>query len=207
MIRKTFKDCLLESIKDYDLTIRIVGEHDKEFIDALIGKLKNDYGLVKMAEPKTLPITPTVDGFPDVKNEAVTNLAVTLRYPMDDRMIKDEARLLGFNENLISVFTWDYAENAYKEVLKAQERAIQGDDYVDPDAIKANEEYGDQYLKAIAETWAPTTPRAEKLKNDNDTVGNIPESSDPFKRVKPEASFSPLSKINREPKPATGGTK
>jgi hypothetical protein len=64
---KSFKQYIAESVHTYDVTIKVAGEVDKNFLDLFMYNLKK-FDPVENITTKTLPIQKDPYGFPGVRN-------------------------------------------------------------------------------------------------------------------------------------------
>lgn len=199
---KSLKQYIAESVHLYDVTIKIAGEVDKNFLDMFIFNLKK-FDPAGPITPKTLPIQKDVYGFPGVKNEPVTVLKCKFRYPCTEPMVQQLAQLLGYNLNYVRLVDSKYDDSINKE---QEEYANQmNPNTKDFDKIsgadQANKDYADSYLSSIKEQTKDSKimiPYAAK---------ETPDAFDPFKPYLDDKSMgdkSPMSNIKRPEKPKTG---
>lgn len=201
---KSLKQYIAESVHLYDVTIKIAGEVDKNFLDMFIFNLKK-FDPAGPITPKTLPIQKDVYGFPGVKNEPVTVLKCKFRYPCTEPMVQQLAQLLGYNLNYVRLVDSKYDDSINKE---QEEYANQmNPNTKDFDKIsgadQANKDYADSYLSSIKEQTKDSKimiPYAAK---------ETPDAFDPFKPYLDDKSMgdkSPMSTIKRPAKPKTGAS-
>jgi hypothetical protein len=207
---KSFKSYIAESVHTYDVTIKVAGEVDKNFLDMFMHNLKSKFNAVEMSKPTTTPVQKSPYGFPNLSNEPVTILKCKFRYPATEPMIQQMAQLLGYNVNMVRLVDTKYDESVDKEaeqyanqmehspVLTHEEMEDAGDS-----ADKAKKDYSNSYLTSIKDQ-AKEGFQGKDLQFD---AKRTPDSFDPFK---PEAyvdkagQTSPMSKITRPAKPKTG---
>ena len=199
---KSLKQYIAESVHLYDVTIKIAGEVDKNFLDLFIFNLKK-FEPVGNITPKTLPIQKDVYGFPGMKNEPVTILKCKFRYPATEPMVQQLAQLLGYNINYVRLVDSKYDDSINKE---QEEYANQMEpNNKDFDKISGADEaakaYGNSYLDSIKDQYKDskiTIPYAAK---------ETPDAFDPFKPYlddKKEGDKSPMTNIKLPAKPKTG---
>ena len=205
---KSLKQYIAESVHLYDVTIKIAGEVDKNFLDMFIYNLKK-FEPVGSITPKSLPIQKDVYGFPNLHNEPVTLLKCKFRYPATEPMVQQLAQLLGYNVNYVRLVDSKYDDSINTE---QQEYANQMDHNPlldqpeleeQPGAKEANKNYSDSYLASI------------KTQTTDDKIDipyaatKTPDAFDPFKPFladDPKGMKSPMSTIKRPPKPQTGAS-
>ena len=196
---KPFAQYLAESERTYDYRIKMCGDVDNEFIRNLKSKL-DQFAPVKMSDVRTTPIQKIPTDFPNFKNEKVSMIDVSFRYPAIEPQVKQLAQLMGFDPNKIVMTTRDYNEELVKEYEKIDDEnkdLLADTDYPAPDAVQRGlkKDYGveahdhvvlkNQYRSDFTVAGGKT-PQAQ-------TTNDLPMG------VK-----SPMTKIVRPPKPATG---
>jgi hypothetical protein len=206
---KSFKHYIAESVHLYEVTIKVAGEIDKDFLDMFIYNL-NKFSPAEKIVPKTLPIQKDPYGFPNVHNEPVTILKCKFRYPCTEPMVQQMAQLLGYNVNMVRLVnsTYDDSINSESEqyanqmehspVLTHEEMEDAGNA-----AKKASKDYGDSYLNSIKDQ-SKDGFQGKDLQFD---AKRTPDAFDPFKPYTDDKSGgnkSPLSTIKRPSKPKTG---
>lgn len=206
---RSFKHYIAESVHLYEVTIKIAGEVDKNFLDLFIHNLKK-FDPAGPITPKTLPIQKDPYGFPNLSNEPVTLLKCKFRYPCTEPMVQQMAQLLGYNLNMVRLVSSKYDDSINTEVdqyanqmehspvLTHEELEDAGDI-----AKKANEAYGNSYLDSIKEQSKDGLLGKDQLYSANRT----PNSFDPFKPYKEDTKLgknSPISNIKMPAKPKTG---
>lgn len=196
---KKFREYLTEAEKTYKYRIKIVGDYSQDFLKKLESKF-DQFEPVKIGDAKRSPIKPELPDFPKFKNESVSAIDVEFRYPAIDAQVKQLAQLLGFDPNRILMMTQPYDDGMQKEKknVEAQNKDLLKDtDFPAPDAEQKElkKDYaGDPYDHAV-------------LKNayrSNFTVaGGKTKPAITTNDIKP-GTKSPMTKINRPPRPATG---
>jgi hypothetical protein len=190
---KSFRHFLVESIKTYRYKIKIAGDPDNNWMELFVYNL-NKFDPVKIGEPKRTPIQENPFGFPHLKNQSVSIIDAEFRYPCNEIMIKQIARLLNYNEDMVRVVQSDADDSWSNEAAKYEKQKNAGallthDDESDDDSKAASKDYGDSYLSRI------------KDQSESKLKGNY----DPFKKVDSKMK-SPLSNINRPARPKTSAT-
>lgn len=203
---QSLKQFIVESVRSYNYTIKIAGEVDKHFIDLFKFNLKK-FDPIKIEEPTTTPIQKDPYGFPGLSNQSVTIIKAEFRYPATEPMIQQIAQLLGYNINMVRVISSDYDDSINAENDKFANQAKNSPLLTHPElednGKEASKEYGESYLSSIKK-------QSEGSKIDIPYEGKkTPDSFDPFKQpIMDKAGVnSPMSKITRPAKPATGSSK
>jgi len=206
---KSLKQYIAESVHLYDVTIKIAGEIDKNFLDLFIHNLKK-FDPATPITPKTLPIAKDAYGFPGLSNEPVTLLRCKFRYPATEPMVQQLAQLLGYNVNYVRLVDSKYDDSINTEqeeyanqmehspVLTHEEMEDAGDA-----AKKASKDYGNSYLDSI-KAQSKDGFQGKDLQFD---AKRTPDSFDPFKPYlddKSKGNKSPMTNIKRPAKPKTG---
>lgn len=199
---KSLKQYIAESIHLYDVTIKIAGEIDKNFLDLFIFNLKK-FEPAGPITPKTVPIAKDVYGFPGVHNEPVTILKCKFRYPCTEPMVQQLAQLLGYNVNYVRLVDSKYDDGINREQEEYANQMSPNTKDFDKisGADQANKDYADSYLSSIKDQAKDSKimiPYAAK---------ETPDSFDPFKPYlddKQMGDKSPMSDIKRPEKPKTG---
>jgi hypothetical protein len=208
---KSLKQYIAESVHLYDVTIKIAGEVDKNFLDLFIYNLKK-FEPAGPITPKSLPIQKDPYGFPNVHNEPVTIMKCKFRYPCTEPMVQQLAQLLGYNVNYVRLVNTAFDDSINSEVdqyanqmehspvLTHNEMADAGDA-----AKKASKDYGNSYLDSIKDQ-AKDGFQGKDIPYD---AKRTPDAFDPFKPYLDDSkggSKSPMSTIKRPAKPKTGAT-
>lgn len=199
---KSLKQYIAESVHLYDVTIKIAGEVDKNFLDMFIFNLKK-FDPAGPITPKTLPIQKDVYGFPGIKNEPVTVLKCKFRYPCTEPMVQQLAQLLGYNLNYVRLIDSKYDDSINREQEEYANQMTPNNKDFDKisGADQANKDYADSYLSSIKEQTKDSKimiPYAAK---------ETPDAFDPFKPYLDDKSMgdkSPMTNIKRPAKPKTG---
>jgi hypothetical protein len=203
---KSLKHYLVESLHTYNMTIKIAGEVNDNWLDMFKYNLKK-FDPIEMSPPKTLPIQREPYGFPDLKNAEITIIKCKFRYPATEPMIRQIGQMLHMDENRIRVVSSDFDDsidsenNEYENEMKNSPLLEKPEMSEQPGAKEASKAYGESYLNSIKDQMKDSKMyfpfSGEKTK----------DSFDPFKPFtddKKEGDMSPMSKITRPAKPKTG---
>ena len=154
---------------------------------------------VKIEEPKTTPIQKNPYGFPELENESITIINAEFRYPATEPMIQQVAQLLGKNINMIRVVTTDFNDSINSEADKYanQPSPVLADETLEDSGKEASKDYANQYLDKVV----PTKPSIDYK------FDAKPTPTAPNKTKEGIGTKSPMSTINRPPKPQTGARK
>ena len=202
----SLKTYIAESVRSYNYTIKIAGEVDKNFIDLFKYNL-NKFDPIKISDPTTTPVQKDPYGFPGVTNQPVTIIKAEFRYPATEPMIQQIAQLLGYNINMVRATTTDFNDSINAENDKfanqADHNPLLNHPELEDNGKEAAKAYSGSYLDSIKK-------QTEGSKIDIPYEGKkTPDSFDPFKQpvIDKKGTESPMSKITRPAKPATGSSK
>jgi len=196
---KTFQHYLTESERTYDYRIKVVGDVSPDFFDRLETKLAQ-FDIVKMTKPKKTPVMATIKDFPEEKNQSVTNVDVSFRYPAIEPQIKQLAQLLGFDPNHICMLTQNYQDSMDQEAKDVD--ALNKDLLTDTDFPALNAEQ-----KELSKDYSADPYQHSVLKNTYRSDFDIAGGKTPAAKTTndlPQGNTSPFANIKRPPKPATG---
>ena len=196
---KSLRHYLTESARTYHYTIKILGDVDNKFMDMFKYNLEK-FDPVKIEDPKTTPIQKTAAGFPDAENDSLTVVKAEFRYPATEPMIQQCAQACGCNINRVRVHTTEFSDGIEKQNEQYKNQVdssplLLKDELAD-NGKEASKEYANQYLDRVM----PKKPSVEM------TFATKPTPIAP-KNNKEEAHMSPMSRITRPQKPATGASK
>lgn len=206
---KSLKQYITESVKNYDYTIKIAGDVDKNFLQMFAHNLKEKFDAVDISVPSSTPIQKDPYGFPELRNQSITIIKASFRYPATEPMIQQVAQLLGYNINMVRAIQTNFDDSisteqaAYANEASHSPLLTQHELEEQPGAKEANKAYGDSYKASIKDQMKGNViPKAYAGKE-------TPDAFDPFKAVPqdPKGNNSPMSKITRPAKPATGARK
>jgi hypothetical protein len=195
---KTFSQYLTESEKTFDYRIKICGDVNAELLKMFKEKLKK-FDPVKISDPKTTPVQAQPADFPGQTNQRVTIIDGSFRYPATPPQIEQMAELCGITADHVCVKDLHWSEGMDQELLGIEEEnaaTILGKEYPADSAEqkKLKKEYADGNQQVVRNsaaeaTWTVAggqTPPAE-------TTNDLPQGVE-----------SPMSKVKRPPRPATG---
>lgn len=204
---KTFRAYLAESVRTYRYKIKVAGTPNKNWLDLFCMNLQK-FDPVKIGTPKSTPIQKDPYGFPDLENQAITIIDVEFRYPAIEPMIKQMARILNYDENLVRMIQADFDDSINKETEQyanqMKDSPVLDHEQMESYGKEASKEYGEQYLPRIEK-------EAEKDKIEFSVAGGTTKPAfNPFKPYlddKKSGDKSPMTTITRPARPATGATK
>ena len=196
---------MAESVRTYNYKIRIAGDIDAKWLQLFTMNLQK-FDPVDISKPKTTPVQAQPHGFPELKDQSVTIISVSFKYPATEPMVKQLAQLLGVNENLVCMTQSDYADSLESEaqMYANQPSPLIGNDSLEDNGKEAAKEYGDSYLSRIRKQEQGKAIKQEFAKSEST------KAIDPFNPSKQQdkaGQTSPMSKVNRPPMPATGARK
>jgi hypothetical protein len=178
-------------------------------IDKAKSLLKEKFDAVNITTPSSTPIQKDPYGFPDLRNQSVTIIKANFRYPATEPMIQQLAQLLGYNVNMVRAVQTNYNDSINSEA-KAYENEESHSPLLNhteleemPGAKDANKAYGDSYLSSVKEQMKGNQIQMQYSGKET------PDAFDPFKTIPQDkiGANSPMSKITRPSKPATGARK
>lgn len=196
---KTFQHYLAESQKIYNYRIKVAGDLPDTFFSELENKC-SQFDVVKMTKPKSTPVLTTLKDFPDLKNQMVTSVEFSTKYPAIEPQIQQLAQLLGINPSLVRLVTLKYDQDMDREI-----EAINSENHdllTDTDLPPTNSEQAELKRDYSAEPHAH-----EVLKNSYRSDFTIAGGRTPKAETTNDLAQgiqSPISNIKRPPKPATG---
>ena len=196
---KNFQHYLAESERTYNYRIKFVGDTDPSFLKALEEKLKQ-FDIVKITAPKTTPVQMKPADFPAHENDRVTHVDVEFRYPAIEPQIQQLVQLLGIDPNRVRMLTVPYEDSMIdeKEKVEAENKNLLTDtDYPAPDAKQ----------KALYKDYSAEPDDHAVLKNAYRSDFTVAGGKTPKAQTTndlPMGDTSPMTKMHRKPKPATG---
>jgi hypothetical protein len=205
---KNFKQYLAESVRTYDYKIKIAGDPSANWLQLFCHNLSK-FDPVNIGKPKSTPIQKEPYGFPDLKDQSVTIIDVSFRYPATPPMIQQMARLLGYDENKVVMVQRNYDDSVNMEAEMYANQASHSplldhselEDGIDSES--ASKEYADSYLARIKKQEA-----GKEIKNKY-AAKETKSAFDPYDQAaikKTMGNKSPMSTIKRPALPATGAT-
>jgi hypothetical protein len=196
---KKFQEYLAESQRTYNYRIKIVGDVEPGFVKALEEKLKQ-FDPVKISAVKKTPIQLKPADFPAHANESVSSMECEFRYPAIEPQIQQIARLLGLDENRIRLLTSAHEESMDEEREQIEE--LNKDLLTDTDLPAPNKEQ-----KALSKDYSAPYDQHAVLKNAYRSEFTVAGGKTPPAKTTndlPMGTSSPMTKVKRPPKPATG---
>ena len=196
---KPFAHYLAESERTYDYRIKMCGDVTNEFVRQLKSKF-DQFAPVKMGDVKTTPIQKIPTDFPNFQNEKVNIIDVSFRYPAIEPQIKQLAQLMGFDPNKIVMTTRDYNEELEKEYERI--------DTENQDLLADTDYPADtKEQRGLKKDYGVEAHQHVVLQNEYRTDFTVAGGKTPKAQTTndlPQGVKSPMSKINRPAKPATG---
>jgi hypothetical protein len=196
---KNFQEYLAESQRTYNYRLKIVGDVEPNFLKALEEKLKQ-FDPVKISSVKKTPIQLKPADFPAAANESVSSMECEFRYPAIEPQIQQIAQLLGLDPNRIRLLTSAHEESldVEREKIEDQNKDLLTDtDYPAPDAEQ----------QALSKDYSAPYNQHAVLKNAYRSEFTVAGGKTPPAKTTndlPMGNSSPMTKIKRPPKPATG---
>jgi len=196
---KNFQQYLAESERTYNYRIKIVGDVAPDFIKALEGKLAQ-FDVIKISRPKSTPVQLKPADFPKHSNDSVTSMDVEFRYPAIEPQIKQIAQLLFMDPNRIIMLTTPHEDgmDVERERVETENKDLLTDtDYPAPDTAQ----------KALSKDYSAPYDEHAVLKNAYRSDFTVAGGKTPAAKTTndlPMGTSSPMTKVKRPPKPATG---
>ena len=196
---KNFKDYLAESQRTYNYRIKIVGDTPDGLVKALEEKLQQ-FDVIKMSDVKTTPVQSKPADFPAFENDRVSSMDVEFRYPAIEPQIQQIAQLLGLDPNRIRLLTTAYEDSMAEEKEKIEDQnkdLLTNTDFPAPDAEQ----------KALSKDYSADPYKHAVLKNTYRSEFTVAGGKTPPAKTTnelPMGDKSPMTKVTRPPKPATG---
>jgi hypothetical protein len=195
---KNFQQYLAESERTYNYRIKIVGDVAPGFIKQLEEKLKQ-FDIVKISKPKSTPVQLKPSDFPKHSNDSVTSMDVEFRYPAIEPQIKEIAQLLMLDPNRIIMLTTPHEDGMDTERERV---AAQNKDLLDTDYPADTPEQ-----KALIKDYSAPYDEHAVLKNTYRSDFTVAGGKTPPAKTTndlPMGTSSPMTKVKRPPRPATG---
>ena len=196
---KKFQEYLAESERTYNYRIKIVGDIAPDFVKMLEEKLKQ-FDPVKIGKPKTTPVQLKPADFPKHSNDSVTSMDVEFRYPAIEPQIKQIAQLLFLDPNRIIMLTTPYEDSidTERERVDAENKNLLTDTDYPADTAEQ---------KALSKDYSADPYQHAVLKNayrsDFTVAGGKTPKAETTNDL-PMGNTSPMTKVKRPPRPATG---
>lgn len=196
---KKLQQYLAESERTYNYRIKFVGDLEPGFLKGLEEKLKQ-FDIVKISDAKTTPVQTNPADFPNYKNDRVTHIDVEFRYPAIEPQIQQLVQLLGMNVNRVRMLTVPYEDGMIREKEKIEDQntdLLSDTDYPAPDKEQ----------KALSKDYSAPYDQHSVLKNAYKSDFTVAGGKTPPAQTTndlPMGNNSPMTKMTRKPKPATG---
>ena len=195
---KPFAHYLAESTKTFDYRIKICGEVDAEFLKNFKEQLKK-FDPAEISTPKTTPVQAKPADFPAQTNQRVTIIDGSFRYPATPPQIQQMAELCGVTADHICINDLHWSEGMDQELLGIKDEnspAVLQKDYPADSAEqkRLKKEYADGNQQVVRNSaadakWTVAGGRTPPAVTTNDL---------------PQGVESPMSRVKRPPRPATG---
>jgi len=196
---KNFQQYLAESERTYSYRIKIVGDVDSGWLKQLEEKCKQ-FDIVNFGKAKTTPVQLAPADFPKHANDSVTSVDVEFRYPAIEPQIKQLAQLLFLDPNRIIMLTTPFENSMDVEREKVEDEnkdLLTDTDYPAPDAEQ----------KALSKDYSADPYQHAVLKNTYRSDFTVAGGKTPPAVTTndfPMGTSSPMTKVKRPPRPATG---
>ena len=196
---KPFAKYLAESERTYDYRIKLCGRVPEDLVRQLKSKL-DQFDPVRMSDTRTTPIQAIPTDFPNFQNDSVTMFDVSFRYPAIEPQIKQLMQLLKFDPNRVAMTTRDYNDSMVDEYEKI--------DSENKDLLKDTDYPADtREQKALQKDYGVEAHDHVVLKNQYRSDFTVAGGKTPPARTTndlPQGNKSPMTRITRPAKPATG---
>ena len=196
---KPFAKYLAESERTYDYRIKLCGRVPEDVIRQLKTKL-DQFDPVRMSDTRTTPIQAIPTDFPNFKNDSVTMFDVSFRYPAIEPQIKQLMQLMNFDPNRVVMTTRDYNDSMVDEYEKIDDE--------NKDLLKDTDYPADtREQKALRKDYGVEAHDHVVLKNQYRSDFTVAGGKTPPARTTndlPQGTKSPMTRITRPAKPATG---
>ena len=196
---KPFAQYLAESERTYDYRIKICGKPPLDFLRLLKQRL-DQFDPRTIGSEKTTPVQTIPTDFPNFSNDSVTMFDVSFGYPAIEPQIKQLAQLLGMDPNRVVMLTAKHVDglvHEYERIADENKDLLTDTDYPAPDAEQ----------KALKKDYSAEPHDHVVLKNSyrsDFTVAGGKTAPAKTTNDIPQGTKSPMTKINRPARPATG---
>lgn len=196
---KHLREYLAESERTYNYRIKFIGEPSGDFVSELTKRL-DQFDPVKISDRKQTPVIPRSTDFPGFPNERVTMFDVEFRYPAIEPQIKQLAQLLGFDPNRIVMLTSAHCDSIVDELhrIEKENKNLLADTDFPPDTKEQKELVKDYSTGPYDHAVLKNAYRSDFTIAGGKTPPAITTND------YPQDGKSPMTKIKRPPKPATG---
>ena len=196
---KLFKEYLAESERTYSYRVKIVGDVDSGWLKQLEEKCQQ-FDVVSFSKPKTTPVQLAPADFPKHANDSVTSIDVEFRYPAIEPQIKQLAQLLFLDPNRIIMLTTPFENSMDSERKKVE---VQNKDLLTDTDFPAP----DSEQRALSKDYSADPYKHAVLQNAYRTDFTVAGGKTPPAETTndlPMGVKSPMTRVTRPPRPATG---
>lgn len=196
---KSLAKYLAESQRTYDYRIKLCGKVDDDLIRQLKQKL-DQFDPARIGDAKSTPIQAIPTDFPNFRNDSVTMIDVSFRYPAIEPQIKQLMQLMGFDPNRVVMTTRDYNDSMvdeYDRIRDENQDLLKDTDLPEPDRVQ----------KGLKKDYGAEAHDHVVLKNQYRSDFTVAGGRTPPAKTTndlPQGTKSPFANIKRPPKPATG---
>lgn len=196
---KTFQQYLTESRRTFDYRIKIVGDVSADVLKRFREQL-GKFDPESIGDDKKTPVMSRPTDFPGFPNESVTMMDASFRYPATPPQIQQIARLLGIDPDRICIHQREYDEVMDRELLGIDQ---QRDLLVNTDLPEP-----DKQQKELSKDYAAVGVNKQVVKNSaEDATWTVAGGKTPTAETTndlPMGVNSPMTRVKRPPRPATG---
>ena len=196
---KSFIKYLTESERTYQYRIKFCGDVDSDAMKMIKSKL-DQFDPVKIGDLRTTPVQAIPTDFPNHRNESVSMFDVSFRYPAIEPQIKQLMQLMNFDPNRVVMTTRDYNDSMVDEYEKIDDE--------NKDLLKDTDYPADtREQKALRKDYGVEAHDHVVLKNQYRSDFTVAGGKTPPARTTndlPQGTKSPMTRITRPAKPATG---
>lgn len=196
---KSFAKYLAESERTYDYRIKICGDLPADAMKQIKAKL-DQFDPVKIGDMRTTPVQGIPTDFPNFKNQRVNMIDVSFRYPAIEPQIKQLAQLAGLDPNCVVMQDRHYADSMVDEYERIEDE--------NKDLLKDTDYPADTAeQKELKKDYSAAPDDHAVLKNAYKSDFTVAGGKTPAAKTTndlPMGVKSPMTKVKRPPKPATG---
>lgn len=173
---RSFKEYLIESIKNYDFRVKVAGEFTKENETKLKGLLDR-FSVAEFKKVGTTPIQDLPLDFPKLKNMEVSIYEIALSYPTTQFELTEYLSSgLGVNKQNLVVRKPGEPLEEYQEPQEKRTGALLNDsEYKEQAKIDSNDYYGENYNNAFLKQLSADA--AERRKARGEVIPSSDQSS------------------------------
>jgi hypothetical protein len=196
---KSFIKYLTESERTYQYRIKFCGDVDSDAMKMIKSKL-DQFDPVKIGDLRTTPVQAIPTDFPNHRNESVSMFDVSFRYPAVEPQIKQICQLAGCDPNRVCMQDKSYADSMVDEYAKIKDQ--------NQDLLKDTDYPADSAeQRALKKDYSAEPHDHAVLKNAYHSDFTVAGGRTPPAKTTndlPQGQNSPMTRIKRPPKPATG---